>query len=237
MKIGFGIILPFIGTIFGALLVYLIKNNINKKVNVFLLSLSAGIMLSSAIFSLLIPSFNLGVSSILVIISFSLGIIILYVCDIFMAKTIDNNMMFLAIILHNIPEGLAVGVAFAGVLNNLGVSLASAFALTIGITIQNIPEGAVVSIPAHLSGDSKNKAFGKGFISGIIEPLSSVIAIFITSFITSLLPFVLAFASGAMFYVTIDKLIPKYKNDDTYNVSVLYFTLGFVIMMILEQYL
>lgn len=237
MKILIGIMLPFIGTVFGALLVYLINKNINKKINVFLLSLSAGIMLSSAIFSLLIPSFELGASPFFIIISFCLGIILLYLCDLSMSKTIDNNMVFLAIMLHNIPEGLAVGVAFAGFINHLGVSLASAFALSIGITIQNIPEGAVVSIPMHLAGCSKNKSFFKGFISGIIEPLASLLAIFTLSFITSLLPFVLAFASGAMFYVTIDKLIPEYKKDDMNNTSIVYFTLGFILMMFLEQYL
>ena len=151
------------------------------------------------------------------------------------SKISRSLMLVLAVTLHNIPEGMAVGVAFAGMLSGkAGISSAAAIALSIGIALQNFPEGAIISMPLVGSGISKGKAFRYGFISGVVEPISAVITIALASFVVPLLPFLLAFAAGAMIYVVVEELIPEAQSDEHSNVATIVVVLGFTLMMILD---
>jgi len=147
----------------------------------------------------------------------------------------NNIMLFLAVTLHNIPEGMAVGVAFAGVIaGDAGMTIAGAISLAIGIGIQNFPEGAIISMPLKATGMSKNKAFLYGFISGIVEPVAAFITLLLISKVTILLPYLLAFAAGAMIYVVADELIPSAQNDKFSKLGIFGLTIGFLIMMVLD---
>ena len=144
-------------------------------------------------------------------------------------------MLFLAVTLHNIPEGMAVGVVFAGVISgNSNISMLGAFTLAIGIAIQNLPEGAIISMPLKTSGISKKKAFLYGVISGIVEPIAGFITILLTSIIVPVLPYLLSFAAGAMIYVVTNELIPESQNDELPVIGTIGITIGFLLMMILD---
>ena len=144
-------------------------------------------------------------------------------------------MLISSITLHNIPEGMAVGVTIAGaIVGNAGITMAGAFALSIGIAIQNIPEGAIISMPLKMEGKSKTKSFIYGVLSGIVEPIGAIITLLLTNFIVGLLPYLLAFAAGAMVYVVVEELIPESQNGAHSNIGTLGFAIGFVIMMILD---
>ena len=146
-----------------------------------------------------------------------------------------DTMLFLAIVLHNIPEGMAVGVVFAGILSgNEGISLASAVALAIGIAIQNFPEGAIVSMPLRTQGHSRMSAFWYGTASGAVEPAAAVITILLTEFLVPILPYLLAFAAGAMIYVVVEELIPELQSHGHSNIGIIGLAFGFVLMMILD---
>ena len=203
-------------------------------------------MLAASIWSLLIPAIDsssyLGIFSFIpVTIGFGLGIIFLMIIDFFTPHLyIDDNrgknkksMMILAITIHNIPEGMAVGVIFAGALENTTTMLA-ALTLAIGIAIQNFPEGAIVSMPLRAKGESKKKAFSIGVLSGIVEPISAGITILLASIFVPILPYMLSFAAGAMIYVIIEELIPECQSGSYTSLSTLGFTFGFIIMMILD---
>lgn len=253
MKIILGIIIPFIGTSFGSAMVFFMKNTLNKKIEKLLLGLASGVMIAASVWSLLIPSLDMAKSQGVVewcpaVIGFILGIVFLIIIDFFASKLekkldlknneidLKNNiMLFTAVTLHNIPEGMAVGVAFAGAITgNLGVTIATATSLAIGIAIQNFPEGAIVSMPLQSSGISKTRAFLYGVISGIVEPIASFVTILLVSKISLILPYLLAFAAGSMIFVVANELIPKSQSGKFTNFGILGLTFGFLIMMVLD---
>ena len=249
IKIFLGIIIPFIGTILGSSMVFIMKNKINEKVEKLLLGFASGIMIAASIWSLLIPAIEMSIeqnkiSWMQATIGFILGILFLmlldYVIPFLKLKKVNKKnrktaMMVLAVTIHNIPEGMAVGVAFAGVLlGNSIVTLAGAFALAIGIGIQNIPEGTIVSMPLKSIGVKKKKAFLYGTLSGVVEPIAALITILLIKLVVPILPLLLAFAAGAMIYVVVNELIPESQIGKNKNMGTIGLTLGFVIMMILD---
>lgn len=238
METVIGILIPFIGTVFGSMMVYFLKKELNKKIEIIILGFAAGVMVAASIWSLLIPSLEIsrGIVWFPSFIGLSLGIVIFLVIDYFLKKSkmqkgekIDNLM--LAITIHNIPEGMAVGIAFASYMAGT-VSLASSMALALGIGIQNFPEGAIVSLPLYKKGFSKRKAFWYGTISALFELLGALITLIFTSMVSVILPYLLALAAGAMFYVVVIELIPESTDDS--NINVIGFLLGFLVMMILD---
>lgn len=231
MKVILGVLIPFIGTIIGALLVFFMKKEINKKVEIIIYGFAAGVMMAALIWSLIIPAIE-SASIVPVIIGLILGVGIFYLIDLFVNKKNEklNNLM-VAVTLHNIPEGMAVGVAFASYLAG-GLSLAAAYALAIGIAIQNFPEGSVVSFPLLKKGFSKRKAFMYGFISAVFELLGTLITLLFTNIVIVILPYMLSIAAGAMMYVIVVELIPE--SDDRSKLNVVGFLIGFIIMMVLD---
>lgn len=232
MEVILGILIPFIGTIIGSLLVYIMKKELNKKIEIIIYGFAAGVMMAALIWSLIIPAIEQSVSMIPIVIGLVIGVGIFYVIDKVMddrKKKIDNLM--LAITLHNIPEGMAVGVAFASYLSG-GLSLTAAYALTIGIAIQNFPEGSVVSFPLLKKGYSKNKAFLYGFISAVFELLGTLITLLFTNIIISIMPYMLCIAAGAMMYVIVVELIPE--SDSKSKLNIIGFLIGFIVMMLLD---
>lgn len=253
MEIILGILIPFIGTFVGASLVFCMKNTLNIWLEKILLGLASGVMIAASIWSLLMPSFEMASNQGIIewvpaAIGFAFGIAFFILTDAFVLRienkmksdkkreSFKNNMMlFLAVTLHNIPEGMAVGVAFAGVISgNIGMSIASAMTLAIGIGIQNIPEGAIISMPLKSTGISKYKAFKYGVISGIVEPIAAIITLLLSTEIAVILPYMLAFAAGAMIYVVSNELIPKAKRGKYSTLGIVGLTIGFLIMMILD---
>lgn len=236
------IILPFIGTSIGSSFVFFLKDKVNIRLEKILLGLSSGIMISASIWSLLIPSINMSKSlNNLVWLPASIGFLIgMFILTILENKinlnkfNIDDHKllkMIFAVILHNIPEGMAVGVMLAGAISsNSNITLIQSLMFSIGIAIQNIPEGAIISMPLK-DKLSKNKAFLIGILSGIVEPIASILTIFLTNVITILLPYLLSFAAGCMIYVVVIELIPEFKKS---NYSILGLSIGFIIMMILD---
>lgn len=245
-----GLILPLIGTTLGSAMVFFLKNKMSSKVEKLLMGFAAGVMIAASIWSLLIPSIDMSNGSwIPAACGFMLGIMFLLALDSTIphlhlksdkpegirAKLKKTTMLVLAVTLHNIPEGMAVGVVFAGFLSsNAEISLASAFALSLGIAIQNFPEGAIISMPLKAEGMSKKKAFFQGFLSGIVEPIAAVITLLLTNLVVPILPFLLSFAAGAMIYVVIEELIPESQSGEHSNIGTVGTAIGFVIMMILD---
>ena len=249
-----GVLIPFLVTTFGAALVFFMKNKISNKVERFLTGLASGVMMAASIWSLLIPSINMAqqqgkISWFPAAVGFSLGIIFLLVLDVIIphlhisskkpegieSKFKKVTMLVLAVTLHNIPEGMAVGVVLAGAIaQNSGITLAAAFALSIGIAIQNLLEGAIISMPLKSEGMSKVKSFAYGALSGIVEPIGAILTILLTSQIVSLLPYLLAFAAGAMIYVVVEELIPDSQAGEHSNIGIIGVAIGFVLMMILD---
>lgn len=253
MEITLGILIPFIGTIIGTSMVFFMKNTLNKNLEKMLLGLASGVMIAASIWSLIMPSIEMAMSQNVIewmpaTIGFILGIAFLILTDRLISKLEtklnlnrknenykNNLMLFLAVTLHNIPEGMAVGVAFAGAISeNASMAMLGAMSLAIGIGIQNIPEGAIISMPLKSSGISKYKAFLYGAISGIVEPVAAIVTLLLTSKITTVLPYLLAFAAGAMMYVVSDELIPKFQKGKNSKIGIIGLTAGFLIMMILD---
>lgn len=244
--------IPFIGTALGAALVYYIRSDLGEGFKRALNGFAAGVMTAASIWSLLLPAiessndwgkfaffpsvvglfFGVGVLILVETFSKSLGEVGKNVpidCD---EKT---KKMIFAVTLHNAPEGLAVGVVFAGYLSqSFGVTLAGAIALSVGVAIQNFPEGAIVSLPLLSSGNGKTKSFLIGVISGVIEPIAALIAILFSGFVRHLMPYFLSFAAGAMIYVVVNDLIPESKSDSVRSIGTLLFVLGFIVMMALD---
>lgn len=254
MNVFKGLLIPFLGTTLGSATVFLMKNKLNKKVEKILLGFAAGVMIAASVWSLLIPSIDMAQEQGILpwlpaAIGFMLGIVFLLVLDSLIPhlhlestkpegikiKLKKTTMMVFAVTLHNIPEGMAVGVSFAGTLmENTGITLAGAFALAIGIAIQNFPEGAIISMPLKAEGMSKGKAFLYGTLSGIVEPIGAIITILLTSTVIPILPYVLAFAAGAMIYVVVEELIPESQVGGHSNIGTIGMAIGFTIMMILD---
>lgn len=253
MYIALGLILPFVGTTLGSLMVFFIKDKINPKLEKILLGFAAGVMLAASVFSLIIPSIELAesnnqISYLPASIGFMLGILFLLLLDSIIPHLHLNSdeveginkgnikkktMMVFAITLHNIPEGMAVGVILAGAMEESTTFLA-ALSLAIGIAIQNFPEGAIVSMPLALEGKSKPKAFFLGSMSGIVEPIAAALTILLASIFVPILPYLLAFAAGAMVYVIVEELIPESQTGHHSNLATIGVGVGFVLMMILD---
>lgn len=251
------LLMIFLATSLGSALVFLIKKNFSKGTSALILGFASGIMIAASFFGLLIPAISTSKEEyqnfavIPVLIGFLLGGLLLFLLDKIVphfhissneeeghSSSLSKNIkFFLAVTLHNIPEGLAVGFA-CGILfqNNVDISIMmwSAFSLAIGISLQNIPEGSAVSVPLLENGFSKKKAFLFGSLSGSVEPLFGLIGIFLASNIASLLPWLLSFASGAMIYVTVDELIPSMRGYGHFHRGIWAFMIGFAIMMVLE---
>ena len=233
-----GILVPFVGTSLGAFTVFFLKNKINKRIENLLLGFSAGVMLAASLFSLLIPSIEQAHSYgklefIPAAVGFLLGMAFLIIVDIFENKDNTKSKLSFAVTLHNVPEGMAVGVAFASLLvSNSALNVASAMALSIGIAIQNFPEGAIISLPKKAQGETKLKSFKAGVLSGVVEPIAALITILLINIIVPILPYLLSFAAGSMIYVVVSELIPN--GEDKRIINNIGITIGFVIMMILD---
>ncbi len=249
-----GLMLPFLGTALGSGMVFILKDKMDKRLQKLLLGFASGVMIAASVWSLIIPSINMAeeqnvIAWIPASVGFLLGMMFLLILDSVIphmhldkekpegvkSKLKKTTMLVLAVTLHNIPEGMAVGVVFAGVLaGNVGISLAGAFALCIGIAIQNFPEGAIISMPLKSEGVSKTKAFTYGALSGIVEPIAALITILLANAITPVLPYFLSFAAGAMLYVVVEELIPESQMGEHSNIGTIGVAIGFVIMMILD---
>ena len=254
MNIFIGLIIPFIGTTLGSAVVFLISSKLNEKIEKVLLGFASGVMVAASVWSLIIPSIDMAREQKIIVwlpatIGFVLGIIFLLVLDNIIPhlhrkskepEGLKTNlgksaMMVLAVTLHNVPEGMAVGVTLAGVLScNSSITMASAIALSIGIAIQNFPEGAIISIPLKEEGNTKKKSFLYGTLSGIVEPIFGGLTILLTSLVVPILPYLLSFAAGAMIYVVVEELIPESQIGKHSNLGTIGFAIGFIIMMILD---
>ena len=243
-----------LGTVLGSAMVFFMKNKINSKIEKLLLGFTSGVMIAASVWSLLIPALDMAkmqgkIEWLPATIGFLLGIAFLLVLDSLIphlhlnsdkpegikAKLKKTTMMVFAVTLHNIPEGMAVGVTFAGALiGNSGITMAGAFALALGIAIQNFPEGAIISMPLKSEGMSKPKAFLCGALSGVVEPVGAIITIFLTNTVEAVLPYLLSFAAGAMIYVVVEELIPEAQEGEHSNIGTIGVAIGFVIMMILD---
>lgn len=254
MTTTYGLLIPLLGTTLGASMVLFMKKDINQTLEKLLLGFAAGVMIAASIWSLIIPSIEMSegqgkIGWIAPAIGFLLGMAFLLLLDTIIphmhldkdepegvkSKLKKTTMLILAVTLHNIPEGMAVGVTFAGVIiGNAGITLTSALALSIGIAIQNFPEGAIISMPLRGEGVSRKKAFLYGTLSGIVEPIAAIITICLTSLVVPILPYILSFAAGAMIYVVVEELIPESQMGEHSNIGTVGVAIGFVIMMILD---
>lgn len=254
MKITLGILLPFVGTSLGSAMVYLLRGEMSDKLQKALSGFAAGVMISASFFSLLIPAMNMAEGKSLPVwlpasVGFLCGIAFLLLLDIVIphlhaedgteegpkTNLKKTTMLVLAVTLHNFPEGMATGVLFAGFLSGqAGITFAGAMALSIGIAVQNFPEGAIISMPMATLGASRSKSFLYGVLSGLVEPLGALLTIFLTSLISPILPFILSFAAGAMMYVVIEELIPSSQSGEHSNIATIAASLGFVLMLILD---
>lgn len=250
-----GILIPFLGTSLGAACVYTLKKEINKKVNKILLGFASGVMIAAGVWSLIIPSIEMSadmgkLAFAPAAIGILVGVVFLFSIDKIIPhmhinskkqEGIEKNnlkkttKLILSVVIHNIPEGMAVGIAFAAVMSEgSSITFASALALSIGIAIQNFPEGAIISMPLKGEGLSKNKSFIYGVLSGIVEPIGAIITIMFSSYIIPIMPYLLSFAAGAMIFVVVEDLIPEAAEDNSSDIGAIAFAIGFVIMMILD---
>lgn len=254
MDITIGLLIPFLGTSLGAACVFFLKNDLNPYIQKALLGFASGVMVAASVWSLLIPAIDmsdeLGTFAFApAAVGFTAGMLFLLAMDHLVPHLHLNEekpegppsslkkttMLVLAVTLHNIPEGMAVGVVFAGLLSgNEKISFAGAVALSAGIAIQNFPEGAIISLPLKGEGCSRKKAFLYGMASGVVEPIAAFITILLTGIVTPLLPYLLAFAAGAMLYVVVEELLPEASGGKHTNIGTLGFAAGFLIMMILD---
>ena len=254
METFFGILIPFLGTALGAACVFLMKKSLGDAVQRALTGFAAGVMVAASVWSLLIPAIEQSAdrgkfSFFPAFIGFWIGVLFLLALDHLIphlhagsdqaegpkTKLGRTTMMVLAVTLHNIPEGMAVGVMYAGFLaGNAQITAAGALALSLGIAIQNFPEGAIISLPLRAEGESKAKAFLGGVLSGIVEPIGAVLTIVAAQLIVPALPYLLSFAAGAMLYVVVEELIPEMSQGRHSNIGTMFFAAGFSVMMVLD---
>ena len=255
MNILMGLLIPLAGTTLGAACVFIMKKELNQLVNKALLGFASGVMIAASVWSLIIPAIDM--SSNMNKFAFfpaAIGVLIGIVFMLILDKVIphlhlDNDkpegvksgklrkttMLVLAVVLHNIPEGMAVGIVFAGAMSTeSAITIAGAFALSIGIAIQNFPEGAIISMPLKSEGISKGKSFFYGFLSGVVEPIGAILTIVFSKALTPIMPYLLSFAAGAMIYVVVEELIPESSTGEHSNIGTIGFAIGFVLMMILD---
>ena len=249
-----GLIIPLLGTILGAAFVFFMRDEMSPRLQKSLLGFASGVMVAASVWSLLIPAMEMeeakGAWSVLpAAVGFLLGMGFLLLIDELTphlhigtdkpegprSHLSRTAMLALAVTIHNLPEGMAVGVVFAGADSGLsGLSLTSALAVSIGIAIQNVPEGAIISMPMRAAGNSRWRSFLIGSMSGAVEPIGGLAIILLASLMTPALPYLLAFAAGAMFYVVVEELIPEASEGEHSNLSTIGFAIGFVLMMVLD---
>ena len=254
MTLFLGLIIPLLGTMLGSAFVFMMKGEMSVRVQKALLGFASGVMIAASVWSLLIPAMDMGAtkgawSVMPAAIGFLLGIVFLLLIDELtphlhigtdkpegMRSHLSRTaMLALAVTIHNLPEGMAVGVVFAGADSGVtNISLASAIAVSIGIAIQNIPEGAIISMPMRAAGNSRWRSFVIGSLSGAVEPIGALLVVLLASVVLPVLPYLLAFAAGAMCYVVVEELIPEASNGQHTNVSTIGFAIGFVLMMVLD---
>ena len=254
MEAFYGILIPFLGTSLGAACVFFMKKSLGDAVQRSLTGFAAGVMVAASVWSLLIPAIEQssgmgGLSFLPAFIGFWVGVLFLLTLDHIIphlhaksgqpegpkSKLQRTTMMVLAVTLHNIPEGMAVGVMYAGCLSdNSQVTAAGALALSLGIAIQNFPEGAIISMPLRAEGVKKSKAFFGGVLSGIVEPIGAVLTLLAAQLIIPALPYLLSFAAGAMLYVVVEELIPEMSQGEHSNIGTVFFAVGFSAMMVLD---
>ena len=250
----YGILIPFLGTSFGAACVFFMKKEMGDRLQRMLTGFAAGVMVAASIWSLLIPAMeqvsDMGkLAFVPAVAGFWCGILFLLLLDHIIPHLHRNSqraegprsqlkratMLVLAVTLHNIPEGMAVGVVYAGYLaGNTQISAAAAMALSLGIAIQNFPEGAIISMPLRAEGTGKPKAFLGGVLSGIVEPIGAILTILAAGLIVPALPYLLSFAAGAMLYVVVEELIPEMSQGEHSDVGAIFFAVGFSVMMMLD---
>ena len=250
-----GLLIPFAGTTAGSACVVFMKNELKDKVQRALTGFASGVMVAASIWSLLIPAMTQSeetmgrLAFMPAVVGFWLGILFLLLLDCVIphlhmhaekaegpkSKLKRTTMMVLAVTLHNIPEGMAVGVVYAGVITGSGiVTVGGALALAIGIAIQNFPEGAIISMPLHSEGVSKTRAFLYGTLSGAVEPVGAFLTIIAAGLVVPAMPYLLSFAAGAMMYVVVEELIPEMSSGEHSNIGVIMFAMGFTLMMALD---
>ena len=249
-----GLLLPLFGTMLGSAFVFLMKDEMSERLQKSLLGFASGVMVAASVWSLLIPAMEMGAdtgkwSVFPAAVGFLLGMGFLLLIDELTphlhigtdkpegprSHLSRTAMLVLAVTIHNLPEGMAVGVVFAGAEQGISnISLASAVAVSLGIAIQNIPEGAIISMPMRAAGNSKWKSFLIGSLSGAVEPIGAVAVLLLASLLMPALPYMLAFAAGAMLYVVVEELIPEASNGRHSNLSTIGFAIGFVLMMVLD---
>ena len=254
MTLAIGLLIPLLGTMIGAAFVFFMKDELPLRLQKSLLGFASGVMVAASVWSLLIPAMEMeddkGAWSVMpAALGFLLGMCFLLMIDELtphlhigtdkpegMRSHLSKTaMLALAVTIHNLPEGMAVGVVFAGADSSAtNISMASALAIALGIAIQNIPEGAIISMPMRAAGNSRWKSFVIGSLSGAVEPIGAIAVVWLASMLMPVLPYMLAFAAGAMFYVVVEELIPEASNGLHSNLSTIGFAIGFVLMMVLD---
>lgn len=249
-----GLLIPFLGTASGSGCVFFMKHGLSKQLQRALTGFAAGVMTAASIWSLIIPAMDMSDSMgklafLPAVAGFWLGILFLLLLDSVIphlhmnaekaegvpSRLAKTTMMVLAVTLHNIPEGMAVGIVYAGFMSGSSdMTAGGAFALALGIAIQNFPEGAIISMPLHAEGKSKSKAFADGVLSGIVEPIGAALTILFAGLFLPAMPYLLSFAAGAMIYVVVEELIPEMSEGVHSNIGVIMFSVGFTLMMILD---
>ena len=253
-SVAYGLLLPFLGTTLGASMVFLLRDQLSSWVQKLLLGFASGVMIAASVWSLLIPAMSASsdmgkMAWVPAVVGFFVGVIFMLLLDTFTphlhldsvkpegpsSKLGRSSMLVLAVTLHNIPEGMAVGVVAAGALTGeVGMSFAGALALAVGLAIQNVPEGAIISLPLRSAGNSRGRAFAYGTLSGIVEPIAAILTIVFIEHLIGIFPYMLAFAAGAMIYVVVEELIPESHEGSHSNIPTIAFAVGFALMMVLD---
>ena len=254
-SVALGLLVPFLGTVLGSAMAFLLKDEISPRLQKLLLGFASGVMIAASVWSLLIPSIDMAEKQgdlaawIPAAVGFLAGMAFLLLLDSIIphlhinsnepegvkSKLKKTTMLIFAVTLHNIPEGMAVGVVLAGMIEGVStITVTGAMALSIGIAIQNFPEGAIISMPLKSAGKSRTKAFVSGALSGIVEPIAGIITILLIKVTLPMLPYLLAFAAGAMIYVVVEELIPEAQSGKHSNIATIGVALGFVLMMVLD---
>ena len=254
MRVFSTLMIPFLGTSLGAAMVFFMKAHRNRELEKMLLGFAAGVMIAASVWSLLLPAIEMaeeqgGSVWLPAAAGFLLGVGFLLLLDSVVphlhmdsekpegvkSDLQKTTMLVLAVTLHNLPEGMAVGVTVAGaMMGNTGITMAGAFALAVGIAIQNFPEGAIISMPLRSAGFSRGKSFLYGVLSGVVEPMGAIATILLAERVFPILPYLLAFAAGAMIYVVVDELIPESQSGEHSNIGTIGAAVGFVVMMVLD---
>ena len=249
-----GLLIPFLGTSLGSACVFFMRHELSRTVQRSLTGFAAGVMTAASVWSLIIPAMDMAsgmgrLSFLPAAVGFWAGVLFLLLLDSFIphlhmnsekaeglpSKLARSAMLLLAVTLHNIPEGMAVGIVYAGLLSgSADMTAGGALALALGIAIQNFPEGAIISMPLHAGGKSRARAFADGVLSGAVEPVGALITILFARLFLPVMPYLLSFAAGAMIYVVVEELIPEMSEGEHSNIGVVMFSVGFTLMMMLD---